>query len=194
MLMHTHSGKSVILDQMNENDIKIEDIAYALSNLSRFAGNNIACNVAYHSLLVCEDLQERGMRPHVVLHGLLHDAHEAYTGEIPKGTKEFIRKEWFKVAIASNHDPITKLEERIDWAIRCKFDLPILSMHERVCIKESDSWICALEGVTGWHRHKRPSWVADLLNGKKPKAIEPKSAVESQELFILKFQELKKAK
>lgn len=53
------------------------DIALSLSNMNRAAGR-FPWSVAQHSLLVA-----RMLPPELVLEGLLHDAHEAITGDIP---------------------------------------------------------------------------------------------------------------
>lgn len=58
-------------------------IAHALSMLCRFGGHCIEFySVAQHSILVAELLRDKGYGPRVQLLGLLHDAHEAYTGDV----------------------------------------------------------------------------------------------------------------
>lgn len=55
-----------------------EEIAHALSQINRFTGHtDFAYSVAQHCCLVADMLPEKYQ-----LHGLLHDAYEAYTGDV----------------------------------------------------------------------------------------------------------------
>ena len=77
--MLTFSGRDYLPTQMVPADVRIEDVAHALSLICRFGGHTeVHYSVAQHSLLVARILEERGAPVEAQLAGLLHDAHEAY--------------------------------------------------------------------------------------------------------------------
>lgn len=74
----TCSGKSIDLFNPNPDQIDINDIAHNLSQINRFnGGTKWPYSVAQHSVIV-----SRIVHPKFALLGLLHDAAEAYTGDI----------------------------------------------------------------------------------------------------------------
>lgn len=79
----THSGINFYPLDPRPEEILIEDIAHALSNLCRFTGH---CpefySVAQHSAIV-----SRLVKPQYALHALLHDASEAYICDIARPVK-----------------------------------------------------------------------------------------------------------
>lgn len=86
---HTPRG-SFDLANPRAEDVRIEDIAYALSNLCRFTGHcNRFYSVAQHSIHVAEIVAETN--PEWALAALLHDAEEAYIGDLSSPLKALIR-------------------------------------------------------------------------------------------------------
>jgi len=90
---HYLSGCGVMM-----NEIDIHDVAWHLAQINRFTG---ACkrpySVAEHSLL-CADLAKRDDNgPAVQLLCLLHDAHEAYTGDMSSPMKNVVGLAWAHV-------------------------------------------------------------------------------------------------
>ena len=66
----------------------IDEIAHALSNICRFGGHvPIFYSVAQHSVHVSECLEEMKEEPGRQLTGLLHDAAEAYLGDMIRPLK-----------------------------------------------------------------------------------------------------------
>lgn len=80
--MFTYSGRRVDLPQPLPGQIHIEDVAVHLSRLHRFCGATIwPRSVAAHSIHVATLALKAGAPAGVQLAALLHDAHEAYSGD-----------------------------------------------------------------------------------------------------------------
>lgn len=67
------------------------DVAHALSQINRFNGHTSEpYSVAQHSLAVSYYLEQQGMSYAIQLGGLIHDAHEAYFGDISTPVKMYL--------------------------------------------------------------------------------------------------------
>ena len=79
--IQTYIGRLVDPFNLNESEVHIEDIAHALSQLCRFTGHTRRFySVGEHCLLVAGMLGE--YTPRIALAGLVHDAGEAYFGDM----------------------------------------------------------------------------------------------------------------
>lgn len=106
----TASGVPFWVGDPRPEDIRIADIAQQLSRICRFGGalrQDIEIyTVAQHCCLVSDNCP-----PEFRLEGLLHDAHEAYIGDLVKPIKLQV--------------PAWKtLEKRVETAVRLRFGLP----------------------------------------------------------------------
>lgn len=102
----------VVLDYLNPT-IEAIDFAWIAARLAgarRFNGNNFALAVAGHSCLVADAMEADGNPPRLVLAGLLHDAHEAFTGDISAPLRNAIKA-------MSGLDPITAISHSLDRVI-----------------------------------------------------------------------------
>lgn len=111
--MQTIGGRRVSIVHPHPEDLDVEDIAHALSMQCRYNGHvKKFYSVAEHSVLVARLLEDAGYSPDVQFVGLLHDAPEAYVGDLIRPVK---------VLCGDYH----KVEERM-WvrAFVPRFDLP----------------------------------------------------------------------
>ena len=82
----------------------IEDIAHALAQINRFTGHAARpYSVAEHSMLVCEIVRAKGLNCHAQLLALLHDAHEAYCGDVASPIKAVLGTAWLQFENALAH-------------------------------------------------------------------------------------------
>jgi hypothetical protein len=149
------SGRDVPLHGPCPADIDLRDIAHHLAQINRFNGApHVPYSVAQHSVLVAQILQGRRQPPDVVLLGLLHDAHEAYQGDIITPVKQ--RLFGLAEAAVSNWDDLTT---SFDAAILARFGLaPDASQRREVMLAD----MTAL--ATEWR---------DLMPGPCPVAAAP---------------------
>jgi hypothetical protein len=88
-----HSGKRVFPFDLDVDDIVIDDIAHALAMQVRYNGH--VCRqytVGEHCIRVSDALFRDYGDPQLALHGLLHDAGEAYTGDFTRPVKNSMRE------------------------------------------------------------------------------------------------------
>lgn len=110
--MQAASGRAVPILHPGPADIDIYDIATALSRIPRFNGHTThPYSVAQHSVYV-HDMAPTALRPYA----LLHDAHEAYLGDIIKPLREAL-------AELVGTDALGEIKKRFDAAIFAAFDL-----------------------------------------------------------------------
>ena len=86
------SGKAIDLSKPSEYTFTIEEIACLLSKVKRF--NGVGVDVATHSVWVSQVLYAYTGNPHIAMLGLLHDAAEAYVGDIATPVKHVIGAAW----------------------------------------------------------------------------------------------------
>jgi 5'-deoxynucleotidase YfbR-like HD superfamily hydrolase len=86
--LQTVSGRRVNPFDPDPSQLDAGDIARALGNLCRFGGHaRVFYSVAQHSVIVSELVEQRGGDPEEVFAALMHDASEAYLGDMPHPIK-----------------------------------------------------------------------------------------------------------
>lgn len=107
----THSGRLVDLADMSPADITLDDIAHHLARVCRFGGGvNRFYSVAQHSVYVATHITTTD--PRLRRAALLHDAAEAYTGDMVTGLKR-------------RCPDFRRIQQGIDSAIQARFCLPV---------------------------------------------------------------------
>ena len=167
--IETASGLKYHFLDPSPDEIDIQDIAFALSNKTRFSGHTQFYSVAEHSVAVAYRLPT-----HLRLAGLLHDAAEAYLGDIPSPLK----------AVLPDYRALEKLNEM---AIASKFDVDL----EHPAIKEADRkalfteahYLIPSKGVD-WSYFQKGTWHVETEF--QPQCVSP---VYAYKTFISAFHE-----
>jgi hypothetical protein len=114
-------GRSIDLWRPNPADVFLSDIANTLAVIPRWGGRAVLPNgepwtVGQHSLLVHDTYKSLYPGEPGADWALLHDAHEAYTGDIPTPVK---------VVIGARQ--VVEVQRKLDDAIRTAFRIEVTS-------------------------------------------------------------------
>lgn len=181
--LETVSGK--IFDPLDPkpDQIDINDIAWALSRQPRFAGHTIPYipySVAQHSIQVMKELAPHGFK--MQFHGLMHDAAEAYLGDIPSPIKK----------IPGFEKEIKKIESEILNCIYNAFNVdPPSSQEEQDLVHHADMVQRAIEAYNFMYSRGK-DWNLPPVSFTKLQEFEsPLTSVKAYEMFLFYFNELK---
>ena len=173
--LQTVSGRRVNPFDPDPSQLDPADIARALANVCRFGGHSRAFySVAQHSVIVSELVEQRGGDAEDVFAALMHDATEAYLGDMPHPIKH---RSPLGAAFKAAED---HLEAVIRERFGIKADVPE--------IKRADRALLATErrafSAEGWH------WPE--LDGVEPLDLELTawSPDEAARAFAARFAEL----
>lgn len=137
-MVETYTGHFVDLRDPDPQSIDPGDITHALSLLCRYGGHvRNFYSVAEHSVLVA-DLLDRQGHENLVLAGLLHDAAEAYLGDITRP---------LKLALTDggmDFDTYGRLTALMETAIGSRFGFDETLFHDPR-VKYADDWALAIE-------------------------------------------------
>lgn len=139
--MLTASGKRFWPLDPRPEDVDVGDIAHALSNLCRFGGHTREFySVAQHSVLVAQLVPSR-----LAMHALLHDAAEAYVGDMVRPLKRTIGDKFSRVedrvlAAILAHCGLEPLTEFADLEEVKRADDVALVTERRDLMADSSAW------------------------------------------------------
>jgi 5'-nucleotidase len=143
MCIQTFTGRGISLFNPAPSDIDIQDIAHALSNLTRFTGHGKAFySIAEHCVHVASLLPDC-----YKLEGLLHDAAEAYINDLSTPLKH-----------SGQLDGYREVEKKLDVAVSVQFDIG----HNPHIIKPADRQMLFVEATALLSKPFIPEW-AQLL-------------------------------
>lgn len=168
----TSQGKYFNLANPSPRDVDIRVIAHALSNLCRFTGHvGEFYSVAQHSISV-----SYLVNPEYALEGLLHDAAEAYVGDVASPLKQLL-------------PDYKAIEHRVEYAVRAYFNLPYEMSR---AVKHADLVMLATEkrDLMPAHEASDDTWAILQTVQAHPARIFPMPPMLARHSFMARFHEL----
>lgn len=150
----------------------IDEIAHALSHICRFTGHStVFYSVAQHSV----EVSARVPSEHA-LEGLLHDAAEAFIGDVAAPLKQLL-------------PDYKALEQQVEAAVFQRFGLPI-TLHPSV--KRADLIMLATEQRDLMPRTPGDPWDWESIPGIRPSEVRlrPVGPERAREMFLQRFHQL----
>lgn len=185
--IQTFSGHRVwpFVSAHPENVFCIEDVAHSLSMLCRFTGHvRSFYSVAEHCVLASQECD-----PAVRIEVLMHDAAEAYIGDINRPVKMHLL---FRSPISTHQLRLKVMEERLLEAMLRRMGLPPTTapVHERV--KAIDDAMLVREAMDLFVGGMRPEWAIHPDKGFRPADIRPRcwAPEVAERMFLERFTEL----
>lgn len=174
--IETYSGHFFPLLNPTEQDVRIKDIANALSKICRFTGHTSRFySVAEHSWHCANVLMDQPRE--VQLAALLHDASEAYCADISSPLKQLLPN-------------YKEIEDRIASVIFSKYNLKypfdnLIKFADLTMLNTEAHYLMPGKGDNWemWKEIKRPTIIKD----RRPLCLEPTVA---KNVFMTKFIEL----
>lgn len=169
--MTTSSGRAFWPLDPQQDDIRFGDIANGLSRLCRYNGQ-LDPNVEHYSVAQHSVLVSLNVPAEFALEALLHDAAEAYVGDMVRPLK--LKNALYRVQ-----------ELNVDRVIRSKFSLPLFCSS---VVKDADNVACATEKRDLLAPSVDVDW--GRLPDPWPEKIKPLNAFAARDLFFARALEL----
>jgi len=170
--LHTFTGRQIFPLAPRLEDIALEDIAHGLSLLCRFGGQlRSFYSVAEHSVRVSQLCD-----PADALHGLLHDASEAYLVDIPRPLKHL-----------PVMDPYRRAEAVLQAAIYRRFALrrgtpaSVTRADEAIAVNEGQDLFAIV-----------PAWAAAGTRVNKLETLAGWTPLQAERLFLARYHALRR--
>lgn len=158
----TRSGQYFDFFDPQRYTLQVEDIAHGLANCCRFAGQcRVFYSVAQHSVYVSRIVPER-----LALAGLLHDAAEAFLGDVSRPLKRLL-------------PDYRAIEQRVEIALFRKLGIPYPIPPE---VKRADMQMLRLE-QTKLMAHHSDAWDCDAYPLPEGIILNEATALSPEEAF-----------
>jgi 5'-deoxynucleotidase YfbR-like HD superfamily hydrolase len=215
--VQTFSGVAFDLRAPRVEDVRIDDIAVSLARINRFTGHTIGpdligYSVAQHSVHVSRIVEQWGAPPAILREALLHDAGEAYYGDVASPIQRAmrdayrsmlaelaaeIRFAWADVAkveaiagrvlaFAERSDPFRELKRGIDPVVRSALALP---PDEHLLVKRADLVALACERVCVMEKCER-DWALPEFADRRWLNLVPVSPMTARSWFVDRLREI----
>jgi hypothetical protein len=140
--IETYTGRLYDFANPQPDQVCVEDIAHALSQVCRYGGHiEHAYSVGQHALLVRRLVCSHFGRPDLGYAALHHDSAEAYTGDVMKPMKVAMEKMGFLA-----RDAFSKIEEAAEVAVGVHLGVDSALFRDPV-IKDADSMALRMEAA-----------------------------------------------
>lgn len=173
--MQTFQGYVVTIPDIDVEVISIRDISRSLSQQCRYQGHTLFhYSVAQHSLYVADYVES--INPEFTLEALMHDAAEAYIGDIPRPIKDIC-------------PGIRDFEANVEAAVAKKFGLIWPYSYSMECvIKYADLKLLATESIQVMRTPHPKAW--DLRVAPLNLEIIPMDMEQAEADFLFRFEAL----
>jgi len=174
----TYRGNHIRFDEdLSEITFDIKEIAYSLANLCRFTGHTARFySVLEHSLKVMWLIDDDYYSPLYCLHGLLHDAHEAYTGDLSTPWKRYLN--------SLSGDAVKKTENKFQDRILESLNVPKADDDINSVVKSADMYCYMAEADALMYGREHLFWRVPIDEECTP------SKSEMIDTFIIEYEGL----
>lgn len=184
--MHTSNGRKYYPFAPKPSDVSIEVIAHHLATRARWNGatqhpkhvDRIFLSVAEHSVYVERYVREVMKRPDLSMAALLHDASEAFNGDLIRPLK-------YSAEFA---EPFKRVEDLNEGAVARRFNIPLKMPPE---IKIADEAVCTAESLQIIPKSPNEEWTSGKLHDEThvaPYEIEMLLPYQARRLFLDHYQ------
>jgi hypothetical protein len=185
--IETFTGGVFDVTLPDPTDVRLVDVAHALSNVCRFGGHpKYHFSVAQHSVFVSKRVEQQGGSRVLQLGALFHDASEAYLGDIPRPIKPKFGAIYRQLTAA------------VDEAIATALTLESADFHHPV-VKDADNFALLVEARHLMKSEGRNWGTAQEhwdLDAQQPRVVTPKFWLgklhpeDAEALFLERHKEL----
>lgn len=178
--IQTYSTKSYNFAQNNPEDVDIVDIANSLGQIPRFGGHlKRPLSVAQHSVTVASTIMKDKDDKELAFTGLLHDAHEAYVGDITLPFKKFLMEV---------HDvPWDRIVRPVKLSINEKFGIDIIDYPDTIDRYDA---ACLRTEANSYFERPKDNWTKNIEYKLESKIDNILSAYEAKKLFLATYENL----